>query len=46
MQKVGRFVTNRDVFGSAISLTFDGRDRYQTFKGGLVTLIFYAAVIW
>ena len=46
MEKIVGFVTNRDIFGSMISLNFDGSDRYKTIRGGIITMIIYAAFMW
>ena len=41
-----KFLADRDVFGPAITLTFNGSDRYKTVKGGFLTMLIYAAFMW
>ena len=40
------FLSKLDGFGSKISFTLDGSEFYRTKRGGLLTIIIYAAVIY
>ena len=40
------FLASRDVFGSRISLNLQGRNSWQTSRGGLITIFTQAALLY
>ena len=41
-----QFISNMDAFGSTINLNFRGKERFQTMRGGILTILIYIMTIW
>ena len=41
-----KFIQRFDDFGDQISLNFQGASRFQTFRGGIITIGVYTLCMW
>ena len=46
MKRIKDGISTMDVFGSEIKLNLLGRERFQTVKGGLLTIVIKALILW
>ena len=46
MGRLREAVLNMDAFAKPVQLNFRGRERFATVRGGLLTILVYAASAW
>ena len=46
LSAISEMLQNLDVFGQSITLNLMGRERYSTKRGGMLSLLVYAAFLW
>ena len=46
MEAISKFLASQDQFGPSISMNFRGSERWQTTRGGLITIIMLIVFMW
>ena len=46
MKTIGKTLADIDAFGNPVTLYFQGKNSFQTRRGGLLSLVIYVFVLW